>query len=296
MAGLRPDAMESHRSGTRLAWLVFVASTVSLSVAAWVGSVGAYVFLGLWLLFFAVFPRSSTSALSAWPQVWILPGLAIASTLWSKAPTPTLRFSLQFAATVGCACIAARQLGPRRLISGLVCALSVTMLLSLAAGRHIVDPLTRKVEFVGIFHSKNALAGHIAILVLASVAVLLDRRQPHAPQLLAMFSFMAALPVLQTARSAGSAVASALAVVVLLASHALSRLPARERVLMLFAVGATLLPLIVLLASLGETARSLVIEDMLGKDPTLTGRMELWQRAAALIADRPLLGRGFQAF
>jgi exopolysaccharide production protein ExoQ len=36
--------------------------------------------------------------------------------------------------------------------------------------------------------------------------------------------------------------------------------------------------------------------DLFDKDPTLTGRTYLWYRADQLIAERPLLGRGFYAF
>lgn len=278
-----------------LAWLALSGGGVAVALVPLVGSVGAYGFVALFAMFALAYPRGSLAALGAVPIVWVLPGLALLSVLWSDAPELTLRYAVQFALSVGCACIAARHLGPRGLVSALLCGLGMAMVLSLAIGRHQVDPLTGQASFVGIFGSKNAVAGHVAILVVAAAAALLDARQSAVVRLLALAALGAAAPVLVRAGSAGALVASLVGLAALAASIALVRLDARERRLVLLALVATSLPLLALLTFAGEALRILV-EDVLGKDMTLTGRTVLWQRAQVLIAENPWLGQGFQAF
>jgi exopolysaccharide production protein ExoQ len=62
----------------------------------------------------------------------------------------------------------------------------------------------------------------------------------------------------------------------------------------------TVLGFCLLAAALASRALSEALIEIgarfLDKDPTLTGRTYLWQRAADLIAEKPALGKGFHAF
>jgi exopolysaccharide production protein ExoQ len=59
-------------------------------------------------------------------------------------------------------------------------------------------------------------------------------------------------------------------------------------------VAIILAPILLLLPEINAMVNDFVF-DTLGKDPTLTGRIFLWERADALIAQRPWLGYGYQA-
>jgi exopolysaccharide production protein ExoQ len=97
------------------------------------------------------------------------------------------------------------------------------------------------------------------------------------------------------ARSAGAVLALSVASAALLGLVALSALPRPGRIgaitLLLVCVGvfaAGVRDIGGMLLGLGE--------QMFDKDPTLTGRTYLWYRANDLIAEKPMLGRGFYAF
>lgn len=144
MARPEPMRFASARGGGpfMLAWLALAGGVVALAMVSVIGSAGAYLFLALFAVFALAYPRGSVAALTAVPLVWVLPGLAFVSALWSEAPLLTLRYAAQFALSIGCACIAAHHLGPRGLVSALICGLGAAMVLSLTIGRHEVDPLT----------------------------------------------------------------------------------------------------------------------------------------------------------
>jgi exopolysaccharide production protein ExoQ len=168
-------------------------------------------------------------------------------------------------------------------------------MINIAFGRYGADDLSGDVAFQGTFRSKNQLALVVSILMLAGLAVLLDRGQARIFRLLAIPALALVLPLLVMARSATSLVASALGAALLLGGFFLSRLRPIQRALLLLAVVATLLPAVSLLGDADELA-TLFITDTLGKDATLTGRTTLWERAAVLIPDRLMLGVGFQSF
>jgi exopolysaccharide production protein ExoQ len=67
------------------------------------------------------------------------------------------------------------------------------------------------------------------------------------------------------------------------------------RVVVLIYAAASVCISLIVLTELQHLAE-IFIQDVLGKDTTLTGRTFLWERAAHLIKERPVLGRGFQAF
>lgn len=250
----------------------------------------------MWLFFATFNAWSSLDAVASGPAIWLVPAFAVVSTLWSMDPSATLRFSLQFIATVACAVIAARHIAPRRFVSATLCGLLVPLLLSLAYGRYTYDPFSGAVVFVGVFGSKNALAGAVAVLLLSASAVLLDRNQPALMRATAFASFFAAAPVLLAARSATSLVTSVFAIAVLLGWYAFSRLATQERALLACAVAVVTLPLLAATVGVADEGARRFVEDYLGRDVTLTGRTTLWEKAAEQVADRPLLGQGYQAF
>jgi exopolysaccharide production protein ExoQ len=166
---------------------------------------------------------------------------------------------------------------------------------SVLLGRKEIDPLSDAVVFVGVFASKNQLGFFSSLMLIISLALMIDPRQPLPARLLGIGATLLALPLVYLSRSATSLISVAVAVAVLILGLLFSRLDrfGRARVLLVSAVMLMLAALPLLAA--GDDAIAFAL-DMLGKNATLTGRTTLWHYAATMIAERPLLGCGFQAF
>ncbi|MEA2737873.1 MAG: exopolysaccharide production protein ExoQ, partial [Acetobacteraceae bacterium] len=279
-----------------LTWGIFVISVTAILLGSFVGSAGAFLFLGLWVLLGLAYGRGCLPLLTGTPRVlWALPFLALASTLWSQSAHDTLKFSLEFVATVGCAVLAASLLKPRALLSALACCLVATALLSVVFGKQSIDPLTGSSAFVGVFESKNQLGFFTSLMLLAAVALIVDGRQRVPARLLGLLALALALPLLVLTRSGTAMVSAILASLVLIANLVVSRLSRFERARLLGAAVVIMLPIALLLVIAGDDVSSLLLGAM-GKDATLTGRTLLWAHALQLIPQHPLLGYGYQAF
>lgn len=300
MRDLRPDPGVDGPVD-RPAWLATFLCIIGLIVTLGGSSLGAMLFLAAWVLVAA--PRLDVCLRLVFraPWVWLVPGLALVSVLWSHAPMITLRAGVQLALTVGIASLVAGFLKPRAFVSAMSVSLLVGALLSLAFGRYGVDGMTGATVFLGIFASKNTMALFMSLLAIFAAAVMLDRGQPTPLRLLAVVSFLLSIPLLLMARSAGALITTVASLAVLIATIVFARLQRRERILVGTGVAALLVPalaVVLLLAvngTLGEVATSFLTE-VLGKDATLTGRTLLWRTALAEIDKRPMLGTGYYAF
>jgi exopolysaccharide production protein ExoQ len=278
-----------------IVWLVFFLSMTAMLAGNARGSTGAYAFLALWMVLGGCYARASLRALTAFGGIWLFPGFALLSTVWSQAPGSTLRFSAEYAATVGCAILAAAQLTPRQLISALMCCLLLTAILSIAFGTNLVDPLTGVTTFVGLFESKNMLGFFVSVMLLGSLATMLDTRQPTMFRVLGLLALGVEAPLLVMTRSGTSELTGVLGSCVLIANLLVSRLSRFGRARLLFAGLVILLPSVAFLGATGDGVHDFIVHVM-GKNTTLTGRTDLWRYAATLIPRHPLAGIGFQAF
>ncbi|HET6305626.1 MAG TPA: O-antigen ligase, partial [Rhodopila sp.] len=259
-------------------------------------SAGAYLFLALWIMLALPYGRRCAGLLLDTPRMlWALPFLALASTLWSQSRPDTLKYGLEFVATAGCAVLAASLLKPRALISALTCCLVFTAVLSVVFGKESVDPLTGSAAFVGVFESKNQLGFFTSLMLLAAVALLIDRRQGLPVRMLGGIALLLSLPLLVLTRSGTAIVSAVLASLVLLANLGFSRFSRAERARLLGIAAVVMLPIVVLMVVAGDDVIAMVL-DLMGKDATLTGRTMLWAHALQLIPQDPLLGHGYQAF
>jgi exopolysaccharide production protein ExoQ len=148
--------------------------------------------------------------------------------------------------------------------------------------------------FSGLTESKNLLAdiGSTGLLVsLACFVAGFEDRRPFR-SILALVVAAAETYALIQARSAGAllGIAPAMLCFIFLLALRPARLMIRLMLTMLAAFSAAIL-------ALGYGGN--LVEDgmtLFDKDPTLTGRTYLWQRAADLITEKPMLGKGFNAF
>jgi exopolysaccharide production protein ExoQ len=294
-----PPAVAATPSGLprpEMTWGILVVSLTALLLGGFIGSVGAYAFLALWIMLSLPYGRNCLALLMDTRRViWALPFLTVASTLWSQSQSGTARASLEYMATAGCAVLAASLLKPRAFISALTVCLVITALLSVALGKQSVDPLTGFSAFVGVFASKNQLGFFTSMMLLAAVALLIDIRQPLPARLLGVVALVLAMPLMVLTRSGTAIVSAVLASLALVVNLFMSRLSRFERARLLCAGVVIMLPVAVLLVMAGDDMRTLLLNSM-GKDATLTGRTLLWAHAMQLIPQHPLFGYGYQAF
>jgi exopolysaccharide production protein ExoQ len=147
----------------------------------------------------------------------------------------------------------------------------------------------------GVFGAKNSLGLQLALAMLSSVWVLLDRHQPKYARAIALSALLGAPYMLLSAGSEGALLTGFIAVAGSVAIF-LSRGLQPEARMVLFWLG-----LIAALVALGFAFLSTdhlfdVFLSSIGKDASLTGRTVLWSRAAGIISDYPWGGVGLQAF
>jgi exopolysaccharide production protein ExoQ len=275
-------------------WFVFILVMVCQSALDRGGTIAAAVYLGSMLLFVAAHPRNAEQAAIADLVPWLYPALALASILWSDAASTSLRLAIELCFTTAVMLALGRRLSTRDLISGLMVALFLCALLSFAIGGR-ASLISSGLPLIGMYGSKNLLAFHMVLLVLSSAAVMLDGTQPAPVRLIAVPAFVLGLFMIRAAQSTGASVMGAVALMVLLGVVFISMMPGRLHVRLVASVVIMALAVGVLVLSVGhEIAEAFFTAT--GKDAGLTGRTFLWQRAAQLIAERPTLGYGYQAF
>jgi exopolysaccharide production protein ExoQ len=264
-------------------------------------SLGAVVFLGAWAFIVAAHSDQCLRLVFRTPWLWLIPGMALLSALWSQTREATLRAAVELTLTIALASLTAGFVRPRAFVSAVSVSLIIGAVVSLILGRYGVDGMTGTVVFLGVFASKNIMAMFMSFLTIFGAAVLADREQPKPLRFLAGLSFFLSVPLLLRAHSAGALMTTVISFLVMGFTLVLSRMASRERFLILICatiLGTAVLVLVGMLAFDGTLAATVsgFVRGVLGKDPTLTGRTELWSIALSEIHKRPLFGVGYSAF
>ncbi|HEX8318441.1 O-antigen ligase [Longimicrobium sp.] len=236
--------------------------------------------------------RASLAAIARRPSVLALMALALASTAWSAAPDLTLRRSLALLGTTAFGVFLAARFEPRELLRVLGAALALlavsSLAFALALPRLGVNHGIHAGAWQGVYTHKNILGKVMALG--AMVFLLLRADLPRSRRWIgtsgvALCLFLLLMSTSKTALSV---------LVALFASAALFRL-LRQRMdvaIMVF-VGAVLVggSAAALLATNWEASLA-----VLGKDPSLTGRVPMWEVLVRAIGREPWLGYGYNAF
>jgi exopolysaccharide production protein ExoQ len=293
----RPAPRKADRGPWREpAWWLCLLTFTGLWVNYVVPTIAAAAFLAAWALYAAAWPMRSLADMLRARGPWVFPLVALASVLWSDVPDATLRAAVQLIVVTGVAVLMARRVPPRGLVSSLMCALLVATAANLAFGtQRGTGDLGGGEGFAGLFQSKNVLGMVGAMLLLSSLAVLVDGGQRAVLRALALPGLLLGPAAMLMAKSGTSNATAALSVCVLLLVAGLGRASSRWRGV--FAAVAAVLAVLAgcYLAVFGDELRAALL-DTLGKDATLTGRTYLWQRAGDLINKDPILGVGYHAF
>ena len=279
-------------------WTAFV-SLSSMILQNPLGNKGMAICLGVWVLYAAAYPITAARSMRAYMLPWLLPAFALASVLWSIEPQISLRLGVELIVFTGIGFLTAGVLTPLGFMSVFLCSLMVGVVASAVFGGHAVIGTTGENAMIGLFGSKNNFATYICMMMIAALGVLPDRRQPGNIRLLALCAMGIGPVLLVKTISLGALLAGGGSLAAVAGVLVLATLPARLRaVVVVFGlVFAVLLGGIVLLAVQGQGQDSMSqLLVSAGKDPSLTGRTYLWQRAAQYIQERPVFGLGYQSF
>ncbi len=220
-----------------------------------------------------------------------LPIFCLLSAVWSQYPAISFRFGVQLTATVLIAIAMASTTSARAFSRALFGVFSLAMLTSILFG----DVRSDTGAWLGIYGSKNALAGEAATYVIVCTSQILDRTASNGHRLLAFLGLMIGAMLLLLAQSTGALIVVPPALFLLFSLLVIYRLSVVQRlVAMTFAV--LLVAMMALLVTIYADALFALLLETTGKDVTLTGRTDLWRIARELIAERPIFGIGYQAF
>ena len=270
--------------------LLALAVFTALVFLSYLGREGVLIFLisGLFLML-----RRIDLTLREVQDYWwlfLLPMWCTLSALWSAHPDLSLRHGLQLLVTFMIAVTLANRLAPVIFLRVQFAALAMAGFASVLIGDVRADGV-----WIGIFDSKNYYAFTMVALLLCSFAFLADRGQPVIWRLAGLGGAALALPQIALAQSVGAILASVFVLVAALILLGLSGLPhARRRPRAMLLRGALMVVLGIVIPF--RDAIMGVIVQMTGKDPSLTGRTELWASAVAEITRAPILGTGYRAF
>ena len=234
-------------------------------------------------------PRLLLNRMLCVPSAALFAALAVASALWSLDPLLSLRrgipfplaglFGLWFAARFS----AERQMRILRLTM-LALALASIALVVLAPTFGLDPTPGHASDWKGIFTQKNACG---RIMVLATAVTLFGARlTPRRAALLLLFAF-----VLIMSGSRAAWTIEAVVVLVWITLHIARRTSPRARLLL-----AVFAPILASAAALAAVRFSWQLMHLLDREPTLSGRTAIWTQVLHAIAQRPLLGYGFDAF
>lgn len=258
-----------------------------------IGSILVLLQLGLIGLLFLYRTGAFVQVLTKWWWLILVPILAVVSALWSDLPAVSARYGAQFLLTAAVGVAMACMLTPRRFVTVFMLSMAVFCVLCIMNGRYGTS--ADGWVLIGLTGSKNQMAYAAQLLLLSSIAVLcLERISPQL-RLAALLSLPLALYLVAGTNSATAVVMALIGTIVLLGMWVAQRLPPGARLGAVVLAVIVCAPLTMLIPEIIDLINHFVF-DTLNKDPTLTGRTVLWQYADELIAGRPVLGYGYQAF
>ncbi|RYX81316.1 O-antigen ligase family protein [bacterium] len=273
----------------------FVAQVALLALVATTafGTLGAIAFVGSAALLAALTPQTSARNLMRFFPLLIFPLVAMTSTLWSEAPERTFRAGIQLFITCATAILICQNLNARTLLRTLFFGFSILCLLLLQGAPQALQNDTPL--YSALLGSKNQVGFAAHMLLALSLAVAFDREQPGSVRITTFPAIIMGLLILILSQSAGAKTSLAITLVTFPAFIVFGKVKLTFRIVLLIAVLLAAGIAMIFLPDL-QAAWSDFRVTVLKKDATLTGRTYLWDVAARLNAERPWLGRGYNAF
>lgn len=248
-------------------------------------------FYGLVLAGLFMAGRNALSAIVRSPMLMMLCAMSLLSTLWSIAPDVSIRRGVAVTATTLLGVYVAARFDWRdglRLIAGVWFGLlAATLISGVIAPNFAVDHETHAGAWTGGWWEKNQMGGHAARSAMMFAFLVWRDAAWRRAWIVALFLSMT-LVVLSS--SATALLGMMLGFAVLGAAWWMVK-GRHAAIVLLWAmvVGAGGLAMI-------YAAAPGVMLKLIGKDPTLTGRTDIWEELIRAINVRPWLGYGYQAF
>lgn len=262
----------------------------SLVFVAYLGRNGVLIFLLTGFLLLARRINFTFREIRDYWWLFLLPLWCILSALWSEHPDLSLRHGIQLLITFLIAVALANRLAPGAFLRIQFAALALAGVASLLVGNVRPDGV-----WIGIFDSKNYYAFSMVALLLCSFALMADRGGSRGWRFAGVCGAVLALPQIIMAESVGAVMVSGVVLVAALLLLRISALPAAQQRVRLVTQGALLSGAVLIGLRFREAIMDYSFE-LTGKDPSLTGRTELWDTAIAEITQAPLIGMGYRAF
>lgn len=229
----------------------------------------------------------SLAAMSS-TAITLIPVYCLASVLWSDYPAITARLGIFLALTIAIAISVGSQLSIQTIARFTFWSHLVPVVLSFAIGN-----IPSNGPWSGIFASKNMFAIYALIVLMSGIYVLSYHKNIYM-RAIVYASIFGSVAVLIGAQSVGTLVSAFTTLVAYTTFMLLKRYEMSTRIsLLLMAILASLVG-IVLNELVGELLVQLIVST--GKDPTLTGRTDLWAKAIEYIGQNPFFGLGYRAF
>lgn len=262
-----------------------------------IGALTPLLIMGVVGIFFVIrWENAFALVRTCWPLL-LLPGFAILSALWSEVPFTTLRYGTIYLVTVLAGMILGGGLQRSSFVIGNFLALTFYFVMSAAFGRFVNWGDGPGDAFAGLAGSKNSYGDMAGLAILSITAFVIwawaNRKRWMASGAALLVPLVLVSLLLSRATSALIATMVALLCLVLWATS--RRLPVQARSSIF--LGAILVATTLLLTqNFWLPALFELVLDASGKNMGLTGRVELWRFGNQLIAERPMLGLGYNAF
>ncbi|MCR5880881.1 O-antigen ligase family protein [Phenylobacterium sp. J367] len=286
--GLRIDLDALFTFGLFVA-LLFIANWGTLGAVAVAAAVPAYLF---------VRRRGLERVLLSRAALFAIPALAVFSTVWSEAPKETLKFAIELGITAVAGVLISSARSQQAVMRAMACAFLTYIAFALVTGGTVAIGVgAGGSAFSGLTESKNLTAdiASTGVLVFLGMTFMALRDRAWAWVGLGVVGLALGLYSVTAARSAGALIGLAMGVGGMLALLPLLKAGKAVRAWLTVMTGTVLVAI-----GLSYTWLSQALIEWgartFDKDPTLTGRTYLWYRAADLMHEKPLLGRGYYAF
>ncbi|WP_137680710.1 O-antigen ligase family protein [Aurantiacibacter suaedae] len=259
-----------------------------LTVLVVFGAVGAFCVLR--------WERLPAMVMECWPLL-LFPAMVMLSALWSDVPLTTLRYGLLYCITAFAGIIVGGGTHRSAYVNGHFLAFAVYSVASILFGRWVGWGEGAGDAYAGLVGSKNASGDMAGVATLVTIVFI--RSMFKSNRRAAGFASIALLPILGwllvSSRATGALIATILASGCLIAWLVSERFERQVRGgIFIGATSAAVLALITQQWWLGPIFD--LVLNASGKDAGLTGRSDLWAFGSNLIAERPWLGLGYNAF
>lgn len=269
--------------------MLYLSQWTSLGAATIAAVVPAYMFL-----------RRERLAKVMTPRLFLLalPLFAMFSVVWSLYPKESLRHSVELGITIMAGLLLSSARNQNAVLRGISCAYAIYIVHSLIAGGTVIVGVGMGGDaFSGLTESKNLEAdiASCGVAVTSIMVIMALQRRSFVWALGGMAAIAVELYCAFAARSAGAVLGLGMA---LMAYAVLIPLVYAGKT-----VRAWLTSMVVILLPVGAASYQTLSQALINlgatvfdKDSTLTGRTYLWYRAADLIKEHPIFGRGYDAF